>query len=49
MQKTIFSLIAIALAAVIRGDTFYMYLTSGLCVVCAAAKLIAAKVYDKQL
>ena len=45
----IFSLIAIILAAVIRGDTFYMFLTSGLCIVCAAAKFIAAKIYDKQL
>ena len=45
----IFSLIAVALAAVIRGDTFYMFLTSGLCIVCAAAKFIAAKIYDKQL
>ena len=45
----IFSLIAITIASVIRGDTFYMFLTSGLCVVCAAAKFIAAKIYDKQL
>ena len=45
----VFSLIVIACAAVIRGDTFYMFLTSGLCLVCAAAKFIASSIYDKKL
>ena len=45
----VFSLIVIVVAALIRGDKFYMFLTSGLCMVCAAAKFIAGSVYDKKL
>lgn len=45
----VFSLVVIVLAALVRGDLFNMALASGLCVLCAVTKAVAAFVLSKRM